>query len=254
MQNPVEASSPTRDWVIYKITNPKGRVYIGKTVNFKKRKSSYKSDNAKNQPVLRNSFIKYGFENHHFEIIDRFHGTEPHSSGREMFWIKTYMSFCKDYPEQDGMNLSRGGKGAIGAVRSAETREKMRVLATGRKASDAQKLAASLTHRGHKRSYGKKQSEETIRRKIAATKGKPRSEKIRAKLAENNRKRLSVPVIQYDLNGNFIAEYPSSMEAEKHVPLNRNMISAIAKGKRGISKKGPGKWFDFKFKQDAVKC
>jgi len=54
---------------IYKITNPKGKIYIGQSINIKKRFNQYKWSKAKNQPILHRSFLKYGVENHKFEII-----------------------------------------------------------------------------------------------------------------------------------------------------------------------------------------
>lgn len=54
---------------IYKITNPKGKVYIGQSVELEKRLNYYKYFNCKNQTKLYNSFKKYGVENHIFEII-----------------------------------------------------------------------------------------------------------------------------------------------------------------------------------------
>ena len=47
---------------IYKITNPKGKIYIGQSVNIEKRFSSYKSiRNCHYQIKLFNSLKKYGF-------------------------------------------------------------------------------------------------------------------------------------------------------------------------------------------------
>lgn len=56
---------------IYKITNPKGRVYIGQSNNIKRRFKEYsKLQNCKGQPKLYNSLLKYGVDNHSFEIIE----------------------------------------------------------------------------------------------------------------------------------------------------------------------------------------
>ena len=55
---------------IYKITNPIGQHYIGKSKDIYKRWNSYKRDLGKGQPKLYNSFKDYGIENHIFEIIE----------------------------------------------------------------------------------------------------------------------------------------------------------------------------------------
>ena len=54
---------------IYKITNPKGKVYIGQSINPILRLSHYKRFDCKEQPKIYNSLKKYGIENHTFEVI-----------------------------------------------------------------------------------------------------------------------------------------------------------------------------------------
>lgn len=57
---------------IYKITNPKGRVYIGLTENVLDRWKDYYdfvSSSIRKQPIIYNSLQKYGVENHKFEIL-----------------------------------------------------------------------------------------------------------------------------------------------------------------------------------------
>ena len=55
---------------IYKITSPSGRIYIGQSWNIKKRLNAYKTLYAsKKQRLLNRSFVKYGYENHKFQII-----------------------------------------------------------------------------------------------------------------------------------------------------------------------------------------
>ena len=53
---------------IYKITNPKGNIYIGQSWNIETRKSSYKNCRP-GQPYIFNSIKKYGWENHKFEFV-----------------------------------------------------------------------------------------------------------------------------------------------------------------------------------------
>ena len=53
---------------IYKITNPKGRVYIGQSLNINRRFATYKIEACKGQTRLYASFKKYGVEKHKFEM------------------------------------------------------------------------------------------------------------------------------------------------------------------------------------------
>lgn len=56
---------------IYKITNPKGRIYIGKANWIERRWSEHRNDRFVSAgPKLTNSFRKYGKQNHKFEIIE----------------------------------------------------------------------------------------------------------------------------------------------------------------------------------------
>lgn len=57
--------------VIYKITSPSNKIYIGQTIDFKRRLKDYRTaSNLIKQPRLGNSFIKYGFDNHLIEVIE----------------------------------------------------------------------------------------------------------------------------------------------------------------------------------------
>ena len=55
---------------IYKITNPKGKVYIGYSKDIENRFKYYKRLNCKGQRKLYNSLKKYGPDNHIFEIVE----------------------------------------------------------------------------------------------------------------------------------------------------------------------------------------
>jgi group I intron endonuclease len=48
---------------IYKITNPKGKIYIGQSVDIEKRKYYYQALHCKKQTMLYNSIKKYGWDN-----------------------------------------------------------------------------------------------------------------------------------------------------------------------------------------------
>jgi len=56
---------------IYKITSPNSKVYIGQSIDITKRWNSHRqSINNKKKTKLINSFLKYGVDNHIFEIIE----------------------------------------------------------------------------------------------------------------------------------------------------------------------------------------
>jgi group I intron endonuclease len=84
---------------VYKITNPNGRVYVGSSKNLLKRYMYYKRLNAPNQPILHRSFMKYGFDNHIFDILCLCSENERYSKEREYGVL--YNALCED----GGLNI-----------------------------------------------------------------------------------------------------------------------------------------------------
>ena len=83
---------------IYKITSPSGKIYIGQAVNLRSRYLRYKNPNCTKQQVrLKNSFLKYGFENHQFDIIE--YCSEDELNCSERFWQDEF-----DVLGKDGLN------------------------------------------------------------------------------------------------------------------------------------------------------
>lgn len=93
---------------IYKITNPKGRIYIGQSKNIDERIARYKKlQCCKHQLFLYRSFLKYGVDNHSFEIILRGDFTKKELNSFESKFVKEYNSF--NGWKKGGLNLTNGG-------------------------------------------------------------------------------------------------------------------------------------------------
>lgn len=73
---------------IYKITSLSNRVYIGQSVNIRKRFIDYRCLNCKKQPGLFNSLTKYGVKNHIFEIVEEC--SKELLNKRERYWQDYY--------------------------------------------------------------------------------------------------------------------------------------------------------------------
>ena len=71
---------------IYKITNPKGKVYIGKSIDFHKRMKQYSNLYCKSQILLYQSIKKYGWENHKHELIQQLPERELNQSEINYIW------------------------------------------------------------------------------------------------------------------------------------------------------------------------
>jgi group I intron endonuclease len=70
---------------VYKIENPKGRIYVGSSFDVEKRIINYKKGWAgKGQPKLYNSFMKYGAVNHTYIILEFCEKSETRN--RERYW------------------------------------------------------------------------------------------------------------------------------------------------------------------------
>lgn len=59
------------------------------------------------------------------------------------------------------------------------------------------------------------------------------------------------PVLQYDMLGNFIAEYPSMVEAEKETTVNRGSISNCCAGRSKSTFDKKGNQFIWKYKEES---
>lgn len=93
---------------IYKITNPKGRIYIGQSKNIDERITRYKKlQCCKHQLFLYRSFLKYGVDNHSFEIIIRGDFTKKELNTFESKFVKEYNTF--NGWKEGGLNLTTGG-------------------------------------------------------------------------------------------------------------------------------------------------
>jgi group I intron endonuclease len=174
---------------IYKITNPNNKIYIGQSVNINSRFYSYKSLKCKEQPKIYRSLLKYGVENHKFEIItecdilklnelERYYQEFYNSieiglncvytktndkSGKSSNETKLKISLNntrpflnKKHTEQSKLKMSnslKGNQSRLGAKLSNETKLKISNSHKGKKASLETKLKMSKARKGIKRNY-----------------------------------------------------------------------------------------------------
>lgn len=105
---------------IYKITSPSGSIYIGQSIDIKKRWSDYKYiRKSKSQTRLHNSFKKYGIEKHTFEVIKEC--SIDCLNNLEKYYINSYSTFNTKH----GLNLTSGGCQL--SICSDETKMKIKV-------------------------------------------------------------------------------------------------------------------------------
>lgn len=111
-----------RTYYIYKITNPKGRIYIGKTYQLDKRINHYRLATCKTQKLIYNSIKKYTWENHKLEIIFKTVCTDNDINIFEIKFIEFYNSY---FPNNNtyGLNLTKGGEGSRGIIISQKQKD-----------------------------------------------------------------------------------------------------------------------------------
>ncbi len=195
--------------IIYKITSPSGKVYIGQTVNWQKRFTYYKNGNAKGQIILYNSINKYGWDAHKVELIQYFPLSEINQA--EIAMIIKYNSYYKD--SEFGMNMTKGGDRtpfsrigkdhhSFGRIVSDKERERMKQLNLGKKMSEEFKEKLRFSN------LGKKMSPEAIQKTVDAS---------------------SKPILQYSLFGDYIQTWKSAAEASRALKISLGNIRSCVK-------------------------
>lgn len=156
---------------IYKITSPAGRIYIGQSTDINYRFSSYKRLKCKSQLRIYNSFMKYGVDNHVFEIVEEC--PLELLNERERYWQDFYNVVGKE-----GLNCLLVSTDSLKRFLSDEMKLKISNSLTGfrhNKESRA-KISKGLT--------GRPVSEETRRKLSESNKNKRRSAETARKISE----------------------------------------------------------------------
>lgn len=134
---------------IYKITSPTGRVYIGQSIDIKKRIRGYRyPEHVKGQRKLYNSLKKHGYKKHKFEIVMQCDIEKLDEM--ETFYIDVYNTFNTKH----GLNCNHGGQGHH--IQSEETKRRRTESQKGRKVSKETRKRISEAKMGSKQSLNQK--------------------------------------------------------------------------------------------------
>ena len=189
---------------IYKITAPFGAVYIGQTINLRKRKSDYRCLRFKKQTQLWNNCQKYNWNpSDTFEVIDEcLCGKDKiNLNEKEIYWISFYDSY------KTGFNCTIGGDGQIGRIWTQEERDRQREITKsngsgftkgnkitlGSKLSDEHRAKISESNKGHKAWNKGKETPQEVKEKIIISTsgeknhfyGKTHSDETKEKIKES---------------------------------------------------------------------
>lgn len=111
---------------IYKITNPKNKIYIGQSINIEKRFKAYNHRLPKSQTKLYNSLKKYGIKNHKFETLLICELSELNEMER-------YYQDLYSATGIDGLNIIKTSCYTRSGEHSIETKQKIRNSLIGKK-------------------------------------------------------------------------------------------------------------------------
>jgi group I intron endonuclease len=153
---------------IYKIINVvNNKFYVGSAVDLKRRKTRHFSElrtGKHNNRHLQAAWVKYGEQAFVFVVVEEFpDGADLLAA--ENVWLKEYVG--KDYCYNLGVDATAPTLGMSGELSPT----------WGYKHTDEAKTKIAVTSRG------RKQSAETIQRKVAHLIGKPKSAEARAKIS-----------------------------------------------------------------------
>lgn len=232
---------------IYKLTSPSGKSYIGQSVNLDKRINQYKSLNCKKQPAIYNAILKYGIDNFKIDIL---WSTEDDTN---IYFILNQLE--KDFISlydcvTNGYNIKTGGDNK-GTKHTDETKEKLRIAANkqfetqeARDKVGFKKIGVPLTEEH------KKKCSDALKGRIFSDEHKLNlskagiGRKMSQESIEKSRKAKEKAIIQYDILGNFMAEFESASKAAIILGVSRSKITDRLAGKiKNI------KDYNFKYKE-----
>lgn len=259
-----------KKWCVYihknKINN---KAYIGIAKgNPKKRWGSNGCKYTEQQKIFHNAIQKYGWNN--FEhIIWAENLSEKEAKEWEIRLIAIFKTNCCRYQNPAyGYNMTDGGEGPNGVVRSNEFKEKISKANKGKQISQETRLKLSQANKGkhlgrNNPMYGRYHSEETkeIFRaqrngKYCGDKnpmfGKNHPQEVKDKMRECKRN-IFRAIYCIELNEIF----ESIREAERKLGIDNAQISACCKGKQGYNSAGKhpitGEKLHWKYLEDAIK-
>lgn len=207
--------------VVYKLTFPNGKVYIGQTVQklrnrlyahcneaFDKNLSSY--DNVKVRAIRKYMTFKVDILYEGCDLDDN-----------EIKFINDYNALNREF----GYNLESGGN--LNKHHSEESKKKMSLAKKGIIVSEESRKKMSLAHKG------KTLSEETKKKVSLAQQGMIRSEETKKKMGLAKQKNIIVT----DIKTGIETKFNSINSAAEYFDIKRKNISEVLSGRNKTFKK-----------------
>ena len=221
-------------YVIYKLTSPSGKFYIGQTKNLAHRFSTYRNLHLTRQPNLCNSIKKYGWESFRVELLYNGICTKEEIDLLEESLISKY--WCDDILNDS--KLANGftwktGKENKTSKRVFQYDRKGNLLKEWASASDISRATEldgryvsyrcyTENHYAYGYYWSYTDDSEKIKDYIESLKKKP---KINSK-----------KVVQLTMDGEYIKIWESATEAAKFYEIRPSSISAVTTGSKSSGK------------------
>ena len=203
-----------KKWTLYRHVSPSGKVYIGITSQGNVKIRWCRGSSYKGCPYFFHAILKYGWDNIKHEVL--FTDLEENrAKDLEKELIRHYKNLNISY------NITDGGEGTLGVPCSEERKTRMREQRKGIIPWKAIK-ASVIANKGKKRGPRDRAIVEKARAARLANGRKCTFEMIQANI-ERNINRCH-PVLQYDLDGNLIAEYRSVKYAAEIIGVSRGSL------------------------------
>lgn len=208
---------------IYKIISPSNKIYIGQSLNIEKRFYIYKRMHCKKQIRLYASFLKYGVENHTFEVLQECSIEELNE--RERHWQDFH-----NVTGRQGLNCDLVNNENSPKVRSVETRNKIANKLKGHTYNLGRKFTGEKlinVQKGGKARIGTNLSESTKQLLREANLGKKATIEARKNMSEGSGMKRTVLNLETGIFHNSVKEVSVTYS------LNHNILIQ----KLGIHKK-----------------
>lgn len=256
---------------IYKITSPKGLVYIGRTRQLGDKRFRFGTNYYHNKRFLAD-IREYGWKSFLKEIlIDGL--TETESKQKEI----EYISFFDSANPIKGYNITLGGESGNGYHHTDEAKRRISEAERGRPSpmkgkthSEEAKAKISHSNKGNTRMKGRTLSEEAKRKISEANKGvpKPKSREQALKLAKARRgttlsneikqkmrksriewlSKHGVKILQLSLDGDVLNKWNSQSEACRYLGIRQSTFQRHVANRKPLNGFVYIKEIDYKLK------
>jgi len=166
------------EYIVYRITSPCGKSYIGRTKNYTKRLNDHKNGNK--CALLQAAIAEFGWDNMQHQLL-KFGLNLDEANMWEKHYIQHFNSIAPN-----GLNLQTGG---INCSHSDISKEKMSKKLKGRRSWNKGKKLSPEHYENAKKSFFKKGiplPKEVIEKRSSKLRGKPRDKEMMERLRQHS--------------------------------------------------------------------